>query len=120
MGVMYCPEMNAVELAEDGGKGMMRMMEECRGFNQDISQLDPFVSKIWMAMKAKGIESKKALITIIYSRRYVWLRKKILRNFRWTLLVFCVNVIVEALQLVTHDDGMSRCRYKFDLNRNRK
>ncbi|PRP86728.1 hypothetical protein PROFUN_02877 [Planoprotostelium fungivorum] len=107
MGVMYCPEMNAQELAENGGKGMLDMMEECRKFSQDISQLDPFVSKIWMAMKAKGIESKKALITIVYSRRYVRMRGENSEKFRWTLLVFCVNVIVEALQLVSHEDQAS-------------
>eukprot|EP01117_Protostelium_nocturnum_P008644 TRINITY_DN3101_c0_g1_i1.p1 TRINITY_DN3101_c0_g1~~TRINITY_DN3101_c0_g1_i1.p1 ORF type:complete len:552 (+),score=184.33 TRINITY_DN3101_c0_g1_i1:1074-2729(+) len=86
MGMMYCPEINGTDLSKNGGKAMLDMLEECRNYADNISVLDDFVNKIWLAMKAKGIESKKGLLTIAFSRR-------------WTLCTFCVNVIVETLQL---------------------
>jgi len=86
MGIVYCPELNSNDLANDNEKGLLDLFEHISAFTMDISQMDSFVSKVWLQMKAKGIPSKKALLTIIYSRR-------------WVLLTFGVGMIMEVLRL---------------------
>jgi hypothetical protein len=83
---MYCPELNSDDLIKEDGKGLLDLITECNKFTADISQLDPFLTKISLAMKTKGIQNKKGLLTIIYSRR-------------WCLCAFCVNAIAEVLEL---------------------
>lgn len=83
MGIAFCPELND-ELA--AGDLLLKFMKDCAKFNEDISQLDSFTSKLHLQMKSKGMESKKSLVTIIYSRR-------------WTLCAFAVNLMFEVLEL---------------------
>jgi len=86
MGIIYCPEINPDDMTKDNGNALLNLMEDCHKFTDDISQLDSFTSKISLQMKAKGITSKRSLITIIYSRR-------------WVLCTFGVNMIMEVLAL---------------------
>jgi len=85
---MYLPELNDTDLLKEKGKAAISLIELCYQFSvDDVSQLDPFTTKIANYMKSKGKQSKRAIATIIHTRRLA-------------LTVFCVNLIVEALALI--------------------
>lgn len=85
---MYLPELNDTDLLKDHGKAALSLIELCSQFSvSDVSQLDPFTTKIANYMKSKGKQSKRAIATIIYTRRLA-------------LTIFCVNLVVETLGLI--------------------
>jgi len=84
--LMYCPELNSEDLSKNKGKSLLDLMQQCFSFTNDVSKLDNFTSAVAMQMKAKNMLTKNSILTILYSRRY-------------TLCLFCVNIIMEVLQL---------------------
>ena len=86
MAMMYCPELNSEELSKDNGKAVLDLIDQCTKYTENIDTLDSFVTKVAMQMKAKNIVSRKTLITIIYSRH-------------WVFELFVINLMFEVLKL---------------------
>lgn len=91
MGLMYCPELNAEDLVKNNGQALVSMMEDCKGWTNDVSKLDNFTSSISLEMKKRGIFNNRTLLTIIYSRK-------------WVICSFCVHMVMDVLQLGSEND----------------
>jgi len=93
--LMYCPDLNEDDLTKENGKAALdlfdRVLKDYK--NPDISVLDDFTSKLALQMKNKGQTSKRVLISVIYSRRYM-------------ISTFCVMLIVETLDLGGKDEKL--------------
>jgi hypothetical protein len=88
---MYCPEINEEDLSKDEGEALLVHLEECTQFGEQIDKLDTFCEKISLSMKKKGNHSQKTLLTVMYSRR-------------WVFCTFYVQLFFDVLKLGEESD----------------